>query len=193
MPIAQLVIASANIVPNYAVNVLHYNVTLDGSITDLKNMEEFIDAWRTANEGAFINLLPTDTELKNYSAKVVSAGGGPTSMLAVAVPGASGSVGMVAGVAADIALCPNGAPWRWGHIYTPGVAIVDINEGTWEAGFLANVAALKAQLLTNVTWGSGGTAELVIYNKKLATFALVVDAILRPKPTLLNKRLRPVV
>lgn len=189
----QLVITTINITANYAQNVLHYQTVDDGSITSLKNAEEMIDAWRTANEVHLLAMLPSDCEIKNYSCKEVGADGGPTAMIAVASTGSFGSEGMVAGVGADIALCPNGSPWRWGHFITPSVAITAMVEGVWEAGMVSAVADFKTSLLTNLTWGSGGSGQLSILNKKTGAQSLVIDAILRPKPTLLNKRLRPVV
>jgi hypothetical protein len=192
MPIAQLVIAGAAIVPNYAVNVLHYNVTVDPAVSTLHNLLQLITAFRSAVEGPFLGLLPDDVVLRNYSAKFIDSGGSVTSMLAVNATGAYAGDGMVAGVAANIAIYTQDPLNEWGHIYTMGVSMGALLEGVWDAGMYTAVDALQTSIKPPLTWGSGGSATFGVYKKKTHTFHAVNELQLRPKPCLLNKRLRPV-
>ena len=194
MPVVQLVISGVAIVPNYAVNVLHHNVNFPTSAaTVLQDLADFIDAWRTQCEDAFVALLPDDVEIRNYSAKVVDTGGSVTAMLGVSVPGSYVGDGMVAGVAANIGVYTADDFNEWGHIYTMGVSMSALLEGVWDAGMFTAVAALKTAMFAQIHFGTDGTADYGVWRKKTNVFHKMQALQLRPKPTLLNKRLKPVV
>jgi hypothetical protein len=179
---------------NFFANVLHYEVVEDAPDTPFKVATGMIPAWLAENLDAYAAILPNNVVFRNALCRRVTGEGGNAASLPVAQNGTVDGEGACNGVGADIAFIADGGPPRSiGHLYTPAVAPNDLVDGDFTSTFGDNVTSLATHLLTELTWAHG-SANLVIFTRgEDPIWHTVTNVELRPKPVLMNRRLRPIV
>jgi hypothetical protein len=78
-----------------------------------------------------------------------------------------------------------------GHIYLGASPDGAWQEDALDPGFINDVNLLETSLLTQLTFGGAGTADLAVYSKKLHTAEAVTGIALAPQPCALPRRTRP--
>lgn len=192
MSVTQFVVHGTTPQGNYWANVLHYLNDDGGSSVGITKAEEFTNAWVTAMATVYASVLPTDVQIRGYSCKTVGGSGGPTWTQAANFPGTRSGVCQAAGVCPDVAIFPGVAPWKIGHIYLAGVSTTDLSEGNYTGGFYTVISSFLSTLLLTVNTAGGDQCEFAIYNRTTDVATIAIDGLLKPKPTLMNRRLRPV-
>lgn len=191
--IYQLVLAGTGPNNNYFANVLHYRVTEDDPTIPFATAGRLIDAWIAALQTLYAALLADDTVIHTYSCKRIGPTGGNTAIKGVGVIGTATGATLANGVGADIAFIADTSTLKSvGHIFTPALTADMIVGGQYQAGFESDVNDFGTALLTTLDFDPN-SAEFVLFHKKTGHDDFVTDFALRPKPVLLNKRLRPVV
>lgn len=191
--IYQLVVYGKGPADQPFVNVMNYVVSENDATIPFKNATDFIAGWRTAMETEYLDILPADCEVHAYTCKRIHPALSNAAMLQSAHAGNIVGTSVCNGVGMDIAFIADGSTLASvGHIYTPAITDDMIDNGVWQATADVPAGNFVTAIKTQITFGTN-TANFIIYHKKTHTWDIVTDGALRPKPILLNRRLRPVL
>lgn len=137
------------------------------------NATDLIASWENIPEGDFISLMPESYEIERYTAKRVVPAGGIEVVKELQDgdrPGSSGPQAASNQLCPVIRLIPPMGVVSAGKFFLPCIAESDINANVVQAGWIANLASLMANILTN--FGSGAiTWQAAVYSRKLGTYA----------------------
>jgi hypothetical protein len=177
---------------NYWANVFNFLDDDTGPNVGITRATDDGDAINSAIRTTFLNLIPQDCNVLGHTCKKVSAGGGPTYVKSQASPGAIAHNSMAAGISPNIAWFPGVAPWKEGHSYICTAAETYLVEGIWIPTMFSEVANFAAAITAPITASGGNNLQFVIFDRITVSGNIVIDGVLRPKPTLMNRRLKPV-
>lgn len=178
---------------NYWATVWHWLYSATGGLVGITAAKDVATWFASIGGAAYQDVLPVDTQIKGIAVRRVSLGGGPTWVQPFEHLGTRSGVVQSAGVCPDIAWYPGEEPWNIGHTYLPGVTGTDLTEGQFTSGFSLAVDAFCAIMVADTNLTSGGsTLDFVLWNSTDDTFAVVITGQLKAKPTLMNRRLKPV-
>jgi hypothetical protein len=195
MNIYELVTSLHDGAGNFFQNVFHYR-NPEGISADspYSHAAAVADGFISDVESDYMQVFGSDIVLDFISCKRITSGGGPSATRIRGTLGGGFAVSVNAGSAADVAWQTAGASHRPGHTFLPGlpdgsflsgklqgveVAAIDTFATTFESGF--------------VMAGAEGSAEPVIFSRKLAVGDDILAHDIRAKITYLNKRSLPIV
>jgi hypothetical protein len=191
--IYQMAISGLTPQGNYWATIWHWLWTPTDPLVGISAARE-VSTWFDLTGGAaYQAVLPLDTKIANCSVRRVSLGGGPTWSDPFNELGVRTGTVQSAGVCPDVAWYPGEEPWNIGHTYLPGVTSDDLDEGIYDPGFVTAVQTWIDLMTsdTNITQDGSGL-QFVLWNAATDEFAIVITGTLKPKPTLMNRRLKPV-
>jgi hypothetical protein len=178
---------------NYFANVFHYNLSEAGSgVTPFQYADALISAWITHNEAKYMALFGNDVILDFYSAKRVSAPGGPSAARAANQTGTGATNSISTGACADVQWQTAAANNRPGHTYIGGFPSGALLGDVFQAGYLNTAGIWITSMEGNLTLsGALGSADFGTFTRKTATFNSLSSGSVRPKATMMNRRLLP--
>lgn len=179
---------------NFFQNVFHYQLSEAGSGNSFDYATELISSWITQNETSYLAAIGNEVILDFYSAKKVTAGGGPSATHISATPGSNIQTSSASAYAADIAWITASANNRAGHTFMAGIPTGAVSGGAFSNAYKLEITAIINDLLTQLVLGGAlGTADFGVFTRKTGAFNKINHGILRPKPTGMNKRTLPVI
>ncbi len=178
---------------NYWATIWHWLYQNSESLVGVSAARD-VATWFSSTGGALLqDVLPVDTQIKGTNTRRVSLGGGPTWTEPFDHEGTRAGTVQSAGVCPDVAWYPGEAPWSIGHTYLPGVTSDDLDEGEYSDSFALAVDSFVAGIVSDANVTDGGSQmQFVLWSPADDTFTIVITGTLRPKPTLMNRRLKPV-
>lgn len=184
-----------NFAGDFFQNVFAYELSEAGTHTGFEYADNFVNVWAGSKVTPYLDLFGNDCVLDFISCKRIDGPGGPSTTLIISQPGTGPQMSVSAGIAADIAWQTAAGTNRPGHSYIGGVYDGSLSGGQWiSPGFTAKATTFINAMLTAVTLSGGaGNADFGIYSRKLHQFNKATAGILKPKPTMLNKRTLPVL
>lgn len=184
-----------NFAGDFFQNVFAYELSEAGTHTPFEYADNLINVWVGANLTTYLDLFGSDVIFDFITAKRIDGGGGPSSSLISGVVATGPNPSVSAGIAADIAWQTAAGTNRPGHSYIGAVYDGALSGGQWTVPiFTGKATAFINKMLTALTLSGGaGNADFGIYSRKLHQFNKATAGILKPKPTMLNKRTLPVL
>jgi hypothetical protein len=189
----QLATALHNSAGNFFQNVFSYQLTEAGSgVSAFEYADGLISAWLTAVESKYLDLFGNDVSLDFITAKRISAPGGPSASAIVGDFGSSSQLSSSSGASADVSWQTAASTNRPGHTYLGAFPFDSLKGDVFQAAYLGKVNTWITEMLVGLTLaGALGTATFGIYSRKLTTFAQANQGLLKPKATMMNRRLVP--
>lgn len=179
---------------NYWANVMYFGVTHGDELDPYTAAAQIIGWFEDNVLVPYADLVPSQVIIKGLSCYKISDVGGPSAVQMVNVAGSAAGDGHVAGVGANLAGAPISEPFnRQAHIYTPGLSDLDYVEGEFTDAFATRVATFSEGITADIVTDDITTGDYIVYNKTSFAQRVVTIVQLRPKPVMLNKRLRPQV
>lgn len=179
---------------NYVANVFHYSLSESGAGDAFDYANALITGWIAHVEVPFLTSLGNDMVLDFITAKRVSGTGGPTAQQVSGATGLGTGPSDAAGLAADVQWQTASSLNRPGHTFLAAVPVSAYQSGSWQAPYPTTVAAWITAVRTSLTLTGGlGTADFGIFTRKGKIFNVAKAGQLLPKPTMLNKRTKPVI
>lgn len=123
------------------------------------------------------------------SCRRVNGGGGPTFTKVLADGGLGDGASVSNSLGPNIALIPQAAPWRAGHIYLPGMPSSALIGDVFQAAFITLVEAFQSAIGAAVPVFST-TFVQVIYDRVTQLARSIIGTELRAKATPLGRRIR---
>lgn len=184
-----------NFAGDFFQNVFAYSLSEGGTHTPFEYADLLLQAWATNVTTDYLDLFGDDVILDFVSARKVTGGGGPSSTIIISQPGSGPQMSISAGIAADIAWQNGGGTNRPGHTYIAAPYDGALSGGQWVTpGYTAKVSTFIATILTQLALGgAAGVADFGTYSRKLTQFNKNTSGLLKPKPTMLNKRTLPIL
>lgn|SRR5436305_9959981 len=180
---------------NFFANVFHFELSESGSgIHPFDYADALVAEWVTIMNTKYLALFGDDVVLDFISAKKVNEGGGPSAAHAVNAAGGAASQSSTTGASADVQWQTGSSNNRPGHTYLAAFPYDQLQADAFLALYLGHVGTWIGQMLTPMTLaGALGSATFGIYTRKTNTFNVTNSGRVRPKVTMMNKRLLPQV
>jgi len=177
---------------NYWVNVWNYFVEGDDTTSPLEVAQDLAAQWQSAVLDSYRALIPSDVTILALKVRCVSAGGGPSVIVALSMPGASADQAQTTGTSPNVAWYPTTTPWKIGHTYLPAVDVVSFINGAFVGSYIILVTTWINDMLAPIVGLPGGnTATFALLDKETMVSNIVFTGLLRPKITLMNRRTLP--
>jgi hypothetical protein len=178
---------------NSFINVWHYQGTVPSTSNAFEWSKALLQSFAATNEASFLKLMAPETTLDFYSARRVSIGGGTTATLISASNGSAVGSAASSGLGANIAWVSNANNNRFARTIVAGLTNEDMVGEAWTMAFTQNVQFFVTAMTLPLQLGANeGDATFCQYTKKTKAGTIITDGLLRPKPTMLNKRTLPV-
>lgn len=189
----QLVTNMHNNVGNYFTNVFHYELSESGSgVTPFEYADRLISAWVAGLEAKYLDLLGSDVAIDFYTAKKVNNGGGPTSARQSGNFGTGALSSSSSGAAGDVQWQSASPLNRPGHTYLAAFPYSFLQGDIFQSGYTNKVGIWITQMILPLTLaGALGSADFTLFTRKTNTNHVIVSGQLRPKATMMNRRLLP--
>lgn len=143
----------------------------------------------------YMSLLCTSYKASSLRVKKVSAGGGPEAVVLASLftQDTGPRSGEISSAQASplIILIPNGSPSKVGKIFMPGISESDINEMSYEAGYISAFEDF-VPAITEPQTGALAAYEQCVFRRTAGTGDQISYARLSPLVGTLRKRLHPV-
>lgn len=176
---------------NFFMNVFAFDVAEAGGFNAFDYALDLINQFIASNQADYLALFGTDVVLDFYTAKRVTGTRGPAATKISGANGSGGTDSISAGLAADIAWL-NGSPTnRLGHNFIPACPQGKIDGDTWVGAFLVTVTSFINTMISPLTLIGPSTATFSTFSRKLGGVQHITGGLLRPKATMMNRRLKP--
>lgn len=138
-------------------------------------------------------LLGSDCSYLGTTCKRIYPLGGPTAVYPDIAPGGEDDPISDSGVCVNCELIVDADPYESGHLYFPGVPGTKLISNQWNELWLEQLQALLALLVLPLVTTFPGTTnyKMGVWNRKTHTLEPIVATQTKPKPTSLNKRMKP--
>lgn len=173
--------------------VQHYESGVSGAPNPVAVASNLIAAWKLGSESAMADLMGDDSAITGYKSKRVNNGGSPTVMLPqTPVAGTIASTSATSATASCIVSSySQGAKYRTGRMFIPGLPISELDGNSFSAGHIGNAATF---VTTSASIANGGqTFTFGVWARKTSTFFVPAYRALSPKPGIQRRRLLPVM
>ena len=189
----ELVTSVHNGAGNFFQNVFHYELSEAGSgVSPWEYAQALNNAWIALMETDYLDLFGVDIVLDFISAKKINNGGGPSNARQRGTFGGALLASSTSGASADIQWQSNSPTNRPGHTYIAAFAYNFLQADVFQSGFTTKAATFITDMLTPLVLGGAlGTATFCIYTRKTDTQHTVLHGSVRPKATMMNRRLVP--
>lgn len=189
----ELVTSLHNSGGNFFQNVFKYDLNETGSGTSpWEYAKDLALHWGTAVKSHYLKLFGTDVSLDFYTAKKVNSGGGPSASVIDGSFGTGAGVSVTTGASGDVQWQSASPLNRPGHTYLAAFADGMLQQDAFQAPYTTDIITWGAAMLAPLTLtGTFGTAIFGIYSRKTDSFHPATNGILRPKATMMNRRLLP--
>jgi hypothetical protein len=178
---------------NFFQNVFKYSLSESGSgNSPWEYAHDLLTHWSTTVKAKYLKLFGTDVTLDFFSAKKLNSGGGPTASFIDGSFGTGSGVCTSSGASGDVQWQSASPLNRPGHTYLAAFADGSLQQDAFQAPYTTDIITWGAQMLVPLTLtGALGTATFGIYSRKTDSFHPATVGILRPKATMMNRRLLP--
>lgn len=176
-------------------NVFHFDLSESGSgVAPWDYADSLVASWISTINSSYLALFGDDVTLDFITAKKVNGTGGPSSAHAVAAAGSAASQSSTTGASADVQWQTSSTNNRPGHTYLAAFPYDQLQADAFQALFVGHVGTWIGKMITPLTLaGALGNATFGIYTRKTDTFNVANSGRIRPKATMMNKRLLPQV
>jgi hypothetical protein len=180
---------------NFFQNVFHYELSEAGSGVSPFNYADALNStWITNVEPSYVDLFGNDVILDFISAKRITGGGGPTASRIRATNGTAAVISSTSGASMDIQWQTASPLNRPGHTYMCSFPYNWLQGDQFSGSAIAKVATFITAITAVLPLaGALGDAVFQIFTRKTDTGYTVDSGLLRPKPTVMGRRLLPVI
>lgn len=178
---------------NFFQNVFCFELSEAGSgVGPFEYADALISKFVTSNEPKYVDCFGSDVVLDYYTSKKIDPTGGPSASRASGTVGLGATVSGSAGSAADIQWQTNSPLNRAGHTFMCAWPYSFLQGDVFTNAAIIKFAALITALTTPLTLsGALGDATFKIFSRKTAAVYTVNSGTVRPKATMMNRRLSP--
>lgn len=178
---------------NFFQKVWHFELSEAGSgVSPFSYADALISAFITTNEPKLVDCFGSDVVLDYYAAKRITGGGGPAQTRASGTVGLGATISASSGSAADITWQTASPLNRPGHTFLPAFPYSFLQGDAFIGAAFTKYSNFINIMLTPLTLaGAFGSATFVVYTRKTTTAFTVDSGSLRPKATMMNRRLVP--
>lgn len=178
---------------NFFQNVFSYELSEAGSgVGAFEYADALIAAYISHTQTDYLGLFGSDVVLDYYTAKRITGAGGVSASRASGEVGAAAGLCSTAGASADVQWQTNSPLNRPGHSYIASFPSGSIQGDVFTAAYGLKISAWITKMLAVMPLaGALGDAVFKIYSRKGDISYTVNSGILRPKATMMNRRLSP--
>lgn len=178
---------------NFFQNVMHFELSEAGSGTSpFTYADALISSFITNTEPKLVDCFGADVVLDYYAAKKVTGGGGPSQTRASGTVGLGATVCASSGSAADITWQTASPLNRPGHTFIAGFPYGFLQGDVFTTPANTKYTNFINAMLAPLTLaGAFGSATFGIFTRKTAAFFTADSGSVRPKATMMNRRLVP--
>jgi hypothetical protein len=176
---------------NFFQNVFAYDVNEAGGHSAFDYADDLITKWIAQNEISFLALLGDDVILDFYTARRVSGSKGPAATGISGNAGSAASASLTTGLCADVFWLNGSITNRGGHTFVGGPPAGSISGDLWQGGYSTKIATWVTNMLTALNIIGPSSATFSTFSRKLGSVSHITKGILRPKATMMNRRLKP--
>jgi len=189
----ELVTSMHNAAGNFFQNVFKFELSESGTgVNPWDYAVALINSWVTHNRGKYLKLFGNDVFLDFITAKKLSAPGGPSAAVADGGAGTGAGNSVSSGASADVQWQSDSPLNRPGHTYLAAFPADSLLQDAFQAPYTGDITSfINQQLLPLALAGALGTATFCLYSRATDTQHTINAGLLRPKATMMNRRLLP--
>lgn len=176
---------------NFFQNVSHWLVQPDGTDDPFTTAKALADAWNTSLTPLLAPCMSSDGNIDAlFSRKIGPTAGGNTYTKTINTGGTVVQATHSGAIAINLNEITDDVSAH-GHWYIGGIPETFVVDDAVTGAALTPCHAFTDALITQLTWGGAGTANLAIYTRKTKVATPVIAIEVNASPAVLKRRVRP--